>query len=85
MLYDSKPCLKRDSNKGRDFNPFQANVLFVYPLKTSENLWFSDALRGYIKGTLAYLFNLSIYLSVYLSIYLSIYLFILSLMLPEMG
>ena len=23
------------------FNPFHSNVLFLYPLKTSENLWFS--------------------------------------------
>ena len=28
------------------FNPFQANVPFLYPLKTSENLWFSDVFRG---------------------------------------
>ena len=27
-------------------NPFQANVLFLYPLKTSENLRFSDVFRG---------------------------------------
>ena len=26
--------------------PFQANVPFIYPLKTSENLWFSDVFRG---------------------------------------
>ena len=24
------------------FNPFYATGLFLYPLKTSENLWFSD-------------------------------------------
>ena len=35
-------------------NPFQANVPFLYPLKTSENLWFSDVSRGYRKGTLAW-------------------------------
>ena len=28
------------------FNPFQANVLFLYPLKTLEDLWFSDFLGG---------------------------------------
>ena len=28
------------------FNPFQANVPFLYPLKTSDNLWFSDVFRG---------------------------------------
>ena len=32
---------------------FQANVPFLYPLKTSENLWFSDVCRGYRNGTLA--------------------------------
>ena len=37
------------------FDPFQANVLFLYPppLKTSENLCFSDFFRGYRKETLA--------------------------------
>ena len=34
-------------------NPFQANVLFLYLLKTSENLWFSDVFRAYRKRTLA--------------------------------
>ena len=29
------------------FNLFHANGLFWYPLKTSENLWFSDVFRGY--------------------------------------
>ena len=28
-------------------NPVQSNVSFLYPLKTSENLWFSDVFRGY--------------------------------------
>ena len=28
-------------------NPFHATGLFRYPLKTSENLWFSDVFRGY--------------------------------------
>ena len=27
-------------------NPFQANLAFLYPLKTSENLWFSHVFRG---------------------------------------
>ena len=26
------------------FNSFQANVLFLYPLKTSQSFWFSDVL-----------------------------------------
>ena len=29
-----------------EFNPFHAMGLFLYPLKTSEKLWFSDVLRG---------------------------------------
>ena len=28
------------------FDPFQANVPFLYPLKTSENLCFSDFFQG---------------------------------------
>ena len=27
-------------------NPFQANVPFLYPMKTSENFWFSDVFVG---------------------------------------
>ena len=34
---------KLDSNI---LNPFHVTCLFPYPLKTSENLWFSDVLRG---------------------------------------
>ena len=33
-------------------NPFSTNVPLLYPLKTSENLWFSDVFRGYGSGTL---------------------------------
>ena len=29
------------------FNPFRANGFFLYPLKTSEFLIFSDVFRGY--------------------------------------
>ena len=32
-------------------NPFQSSVAFLYPLKTSENLRFSDVSRGYRKAT----------------------------------
>ena len=32
--------------------PFKSNVAFLYPLKTSENLWFSDVFRGYRNVTL---------------------------------
>ena len=28
-------------------NPFNPTTLFLYPLKTSENLWFSGAFTGY--------------------------------------
>ena len=34
------------------FNPYSPNVTFLYPLKTSENLRFSDVFRGYRKVTL---------------------------------
>ena len=30
-------------------NPFHATDLFWYPLKTLENLWFSDVFRGLSK------------------------------------
>ena len=31
---------------------FQASVFFLYPLKTSDNLWFSDVFKVYRKETL---------------------------------
>ena len=34
------------------FNSFSTNVPLLYPLKISENRRFSDAFRGYRKGTL---------------------------------
>ena len=34
-------------------NPFYANLPFLYPLKTTENPWFSGIFRGYTNGTLA--------------------------------
>ena len=36
------------------FNPFHATDLFWYPLKTSENVWFSDVFKGYQKGSVAW-------------------------------
>ena len=36
----------------QNFNPFSSNVPLLYPLKTSENLRFSDIFRGYRIGTL---------------------------------
>ena len=35
------------------FNSFQANVPFLYPMKTSEKQRFSDVFRGYRKVILA--------------------------------
>ena len=34
-------------------NPFHATDLFWYPLRTSENLWFSDVFREYQKRSVA--------------------------------
>ena len=42
------------TEKNDVFNLFHANGLFWYPLKTSENLWFSDVFRGYQKRQLAW-------------------------------
>ena len=33
-------------------NPFSTNVPLLYPLKTSENLWFFRVFRGCRSGTL---------------------------------
>ena len=35
-------------------NPFHATDLFWCPLKTSENIWFSDILRGYQKRSVSW-------------------------------
>ena len=35
-------------------NPFYTADLLWYPLKTSENLWFSDVFRGYQKRSVAW-------------------------------
>ena len=35
------------------FNPFHANIPFLYFLKTSQNFWFSDVFRKYRNGTLS--------------------------------
>ena len=34
-------------------NPFHATGLFLYTMKTLENLWFSDVFRGYRKRQVA--------------------------------
>ena len=31
-------------------NPLLRNVLFLYSLKSSENLWYSEVFRGHIKN-----------------------------------
>ena len=36
------------------FNPFQATGLFLYPMTTSKNFWFSDVFRGYKKRPVAW-------------------------------
>ena len=38
--------------RSMSINPFSTNVPLLYPLKTSENLRFSDVFRGYRSGTL---------------------------------
>ena len=37
-----------------DVNPFHSASHFLYPLKTSENLWFSNVFRGYRKRPVAW-------------------------------
>ena len=37
------------------FKPFRANVSFLYPLKTSKNLLFSDVFKEYRNGTLSWM------------------------------
>ena len=39
---------------GKTLNPFQANVPFLYALKTSENQRFSNDFRGYRNEPLAW-------------------------------
>ena len=46
--------LNGNSSKQCTINPFHANGLFLYPLETLENLWFSDVFRGYRNGPVAY-------------------------------
>ena len=38
----------------QDLNLFNTTDLFWYPLKISENLWFSDVFRGYQKRSVAW-------------------------------
>ena len=45
---------KFGTSRINSINPFHADVIFLYPLKTSENLWFSDVFREYRNGTIAW-------------------------------
>ena len=36
-------------------NPFHITGRFLYPLKTSENFWFSDVFKGYRKRQVAWI------------------------------
>ena len=38
---------QRDVEYQKGYNPFQISVSFLWPLNTSENLWFSVFFRGY--------------------------------------
>ena len=49
-LYTKLQCLRKCNE---DLNPFHSTCLFLYPLKTSENLWFSDVFRGYRKRSVS--------------------------------
>ena len=50
--------------RGHSINSYSPNVTFLYPLKTSENLGFSDVFRGYRNVTLGeYELNISIFCS----------------------
>ena len=33
-------------------NPFPVNNFSLYPLKSTENMWFSDPFRGYKRGAM---------------------------------
>ena len=35
-------------------NPFQVKKNFLYSLKLTENMWFSDAFRGYKESNVAW-------------------------------
>ena len=45
ILHQRNICL-RQIYKKKLLNPFQVSAPLLYPLKTSENLWFSDILVG---------------------------------------
>ena len=43
----TKQCMLHDMLAINWLNIFHATGLFRYPMKTSENFWFSDVFRGY--------------------------------------
>ena len=47
LQYILSTCLNENT-----VNPFSINVLLLYPLRPSENPWFSDVFRGFRNGTL---------------------------------
>ena len=56
VLSNSTGPFRTQTTKSKLFvkivNPFSTNIPLLYPLKTSENVQFSDVLRGYRSGTL---------------------------------
>ena len=46
------PMAPNISNNHFLTNPFKPNVPFLYPLKMSGNLWFSEVFKGYRNGIL---------------------------------
>ena len=42
------------SESSISFNPIHVTDLFLYPLTTSENIWFSDIFRGHRKRSVAW-------------------------------
>ena len=52
-MLDNVMLKEKDAKKDTFcLNPFWQNVAFLYPLNTSENLWFSVVFRGYRNGRL---------------------------------
>ena len=47
MTLTRKPQTYHMEFDTKSINPLEANVPFLYPLKTSENQRFSDVFRGY--------------------------------------
>ena len=52
MEHWAKMGKSKQKTKSLIFNPFQANIPFLYPLTTSENQSKKKTTTGYSKGTL---------------------------------